>query len=373
MKKYLFPTIIALFLVAIFSLVFCHKEKGTYVFGSLLPLSGQVSAYGEMMQRGQMMAVEDIMEEYGDSVKILFFDTEHLKDVALNRLMEANSKGVKSFVEIFGSDQVEHCMEYAINHKLFILSGVDTKYGLIDNGKGNFVRIMPSDAAASQEIIQWMEKEGTQNIEILYVNDDWGEGLLNSALSNIEQSSLNLVGVFDMNRNQQSFSSTVAKMKAKDPDAVCLFIYPDDGGRFIKEAQRQQFTPCFYATENFTGEDMIKTAQNAAIGVRLVVPSTSEENGLYKKMVQKYTAKYKEEPTIFALKGYDAVCVLYDVLKKAGTTDVDSIKRFIRSDYEYTGVTGHIQFDGKGEYVVTSYDHLEFISTENGIKTKLIK
>lgn len=373
MKKYLFSAILVLFIVAIFSLVFCHKEKGSYVFGSLLPLSGQVSAYGEMMQRGQMMAVEDILEEYGDSIDIEFFDTQHLKDIALNRVMEANNKGIKYLVEIFGSDQVEHCMNYAINHNMFILSGVDTKYELVDEGKGNFARIMPSDAAASQEIIHWMEKEGAKNVEILYVNDDWGEGLLHSALSNIEQSSLNLVGVFDMNRNQQSFSSTVAKMKAKNPDVVCLFIYPDDGGRFIKEAHRQQFIPCFYATENFTGEDMIKTAQNAAIGVRMVVPSTSEENGYYQKMVHKYTAKYKEEPTIFALKGYDAVHVLYDVLKKAGSTDVDSIKKLIRSGYNYTGVTGNIQFDDKGEYVVTSYDHFEFISTENGIKTKLIK
>ena len=373
MKKYLFSAILVLFLVAIFSLMFFHKEKGSYVFGSLLPLSGQVSVYGEMMQRGQMMAVEDIREEYGDSVKIAFFDTEYKKDVALNRLMEANNKGIKYFVEILGSDQVEHCMNYAIDHDMFILSSLNTKYELVDEGKGNFARIIPSDAAASQEIIQWMEKEGAKNVEILYANDDWGEGLLHSALSNIKQSSLNLVGVFDMNRNQQSFSSTVAKMKAMNPDAVCLFIYPDDGGRFIKEAHRQRFTPGFYATENFTGEDMIKTAQNAAVGVRMVIPSTSEENENYKKMAQKYVAKYEEEPTIFALKGYDAVWVLYDIIKKVGTTDVDSIKNLIRSGYDFNGVTGNIQFDDKGEFVVTSYDHFEFISTENGIKAKLIK
>lgn len=319
------------------------------------------------------MAVEDILEEYGDSVKIVFFDTEHHKDVALNRLMEANNKGIQFIVEIFGTDQAEHCMNYAIDYDMFILSGVDTQYKLVDEGKGNFARIIPSDAAASQEIIQWMEKEGVKNVEILYVNDDWGEGLLHSAQSIIEESPLNLVGVFDINRNQQSFTSTVEKMKAKNPDAVCLFIHPNDGGRFIKEAHRQSFSPGFYATEYFTGEDMINTAQNAVEGVRMVVPPTYEENVSYKKMAQKYISKYKEEPTIFAMKGYDAVCVLYDVLKKAGTFNVDSIKSLIKSDYVFTGVTGNIQFDDKGEFVVTTYDHFEFISTENGIKTKLIE
>ena len=373
MKKYLFPAILVLALAALLFLVFHRKEKGEYVFGSLLPLSGQVAAYGEMMQRGQLMAVDDILEEYGDSVKIVFFNTKHLKDDALNRMQDAHNMGIKYLVEVFGSDQVEHCMNYASDHGMFILSGVDTKYELVEEGKGNFARIMPSDAAASQEILRWMEKEGAKTVAILYVNDDWGEGLLHSAQACIKESSLELVGVFDMNRSQDSFSSTVAKMKAKNPDAVCMFVYPDDGGRYLKEAYRQQFTPGFYATENFTGEDMIKTAQNAAAGVRMVVPSTSDENEQYKKMVQKYTAKYKEEPTIFALKGYDAVHVLYDLLKKAKSTDVKSVKRLIESGgYEFTGVTGPIQFDNKGEYVVTSYDHFEFIFTDEGIKTKRI-
>lgn len=373
MKKYLIPAISVLLIAAVISLVLCHKEKESYEFGSLLPLSGVVSVYGQMIQRGQMMALEDIYEEYGDRVKITFFDTKHRMDVTLNRLIDANNKGIKHIVELLGSYQVEQCMNYAINHDMFILSGFDDKYELVEEGKGNFARILPSDAAVSQEIIQWMEKEGVNNVEILYVNDAWGKTQLHLAQSMIEESSLNLVGVFDMKWNQPSFTSTIAKMKAKKPDAVCLFIYPDDGGRFLKEARRQQFTPGFYVSDNFNGENMNMIAQNDVVGVRMVVPSTHEENESYKKMAQKYIAKYNEEPTFFALKGYDAVKVLYDILKRTGATNLDSIKGTIKSGYSFTGVTGSIQFDDKGEFVVTSFDHVEFIPTENGIKTKLIK
>ena len=49
MKKFLFPAILVLFFVAILSLVIFHKEKGSYVFGSLLPLSGEVDAYGKRL------------------------------------------------------------------------------------------------------------------------------------------------------------------------------------------------------------------------------------------------------------------------------------------------------------------------------------
>jgi ABC-type branched-subunit amino acid transport system substrate-binding protein len=374
-KKWLFGIIIVLLAGVIAVSILSRKEENTLVIGSLLPLSGQVSAYGTMMQRGQLLALDEIKSKYDDSIKIAFFNTEHLKDVALSRLMEAKNNNIKYFVELFGSDQVEHCLDYAYNNNLFIFSGVDTKPELVEKGKGNFARIMPSDADATKEIFLWIEEQNMKNVAILYVNDDWGEGLLNSALYNMSNSSLNLVGQFDINRNQQSFTSTVSKIKEKNPDALCLFIYPDDGGRFIKEAGRQNLKTGFYATENFTGNDMIKTAQNSAEGVKLIVPATSENNPVHKQMVERYIEKYNEEPTIFALKGYDAVLVLYDVLQKAKNIasenyTVDDVKRLITDNYRFYGATGNISFDKNGEFIPTKYQRM--IYTVKGKEIQLV-
>jgi ABC-type branched-subunit amino acid transport system substrate-binding protein len=377
-KKYLFGIIVVLLLAVIIISVFSRKEENTLVVGSLLPLSGKASAYGTMMQKGQLLALDEIKSKYNDSIKIAFFNTEYLKDVALSRLMEAKNNNINYFVELFGSDQVEHCLNYAYDNNLFILSGVDTKPDLVEKGKGNFVRIMPSDADATREIFLWIEEQGMKDVAILYLNDDWGEGLLNSALYNLSNSSLNLVGQFDVNRNQQSFTSTVSKIKEKNPDALCLFMFPDDGGRFIKEARRQNLKADFYATENFTGNDMIKTAQNSAEGVKLIVPSTSESNPVNKQMVEKYIEKYNEEPTIFALKGYDAVLVLYDVLQKAKNIasenyTIDDVKRVITDNYHFYGATGDIRFDEKGEFVPTKYERMTYIVKDKEIQLVPIK
>ena len=376
-KKYLFGIIVVLLIGVIVVAVFSRKEENTLVVGSLLPLSGQVSAYGTMMQRGQLLALEEIKSKYNDSIKIAFFNTEHLKDVALSRLMEAKNNNIQYFVELFGSDQVEHCLNYAYDNNLFILSGVDTKPDLVEKGKGNFARIMPSDADATREIFLWIEEQGLKNVAILYVNDDWGEGLLNSALYNLSNSFLNLVGQFDMNRNQQSFTSTVSKIKEKNPDALCLFIYPDDGGRFIKEASRQNLKADFYSTETFTGNDMIKTAQNSAEGVKLIVPATPENNPIHKQMIDKYIAKYNEEPTIFALKGYDAVLVLYDVLQKAKNISenytIEDVKKVITDNYHFYGATGDIRFDEKGEFVPTKYERMTYTVKDKEIQLVPVK
>jgi ABC-type branched-subunit amino acid transport system substrate-binding protein len=377
-KKYLFGIIVVLLIGVIVISIFKPKKENTLVVGSLLPLSGQVSAYGTMMQRGQLLALDEIKSKYSDSIKISFFNTEHLKDVALSRLMEAKNNNIQYFVELFGSDQVEHCLDYAYNNNLFIFSGVDTKPGLVEMSKGNFACIMPSDADATREIFLWIEEQNMKNVAILYVNDDWGEGLLNSALYNLNNLSLNLVGQFDINRNQQSFTSTVTKIKEKNPDALCLFIYPDDGGRFIKEANRQNLKAEFYATENFTGNDMIKTAQNSAEGVKLIIPATSESNPVNKQMVEKYIEKYNEEPTIFALKGYDAVLVLYDVLQKAKNITsedytIDDVKNVIRDNYHFYGATGDIRFDEKGEFIPTKYERMIYTIKNKEIQLVPVK
>ena len=378
-KKYLFGIIVVLFAAGVIAVsILNRKEEKMLVVGSLLPLSGQYAAYGTMTQRGQLLALDEIKSKYNDSIKISFFNTEYIKDVALSRLMEANNNNIKYFVEIFGSDQAEHCLNYAYNNDLFILSGVDTKPDLVEKGKGNFARIMPSDAASTREIFLWMEEQNMKNIAILYVNDDWGEGLLGSALYNLSKSALNLVGQFDINRNQQSFTSTVSKIKEKNPDALCVFIYPDDGGRFIKEANRQNLKADFYATENFTGNDMIKTAQNAAEGVKLIVPATSESNPGHKQMVEKYIEKYNEEPTIFALKGYDAVLVLYDVLQKAKNNasedyTLDDVKKVIRDNYHFYGATGDISFDKNGEFIPTKYERMVYTVKDKEIQLVPVK
>ncbi len=373
-KNLLFSIIITIVVGIVIYLTIFNKQKNpTIVFGSLLPLSGQVSAYGEMMQKGQLLAVEDIKLKYNDSIKIEFLNTEHKKDVALSRLIEAKNKNIKYFIEIFGSDQVEHCLDYVIQNNLFVLSGVDTKPDLIEMGKGNFFRIMPNDAEATKEIFQWIQEQNLKNIAILYVNDDWGTGLLSSALFNIKNSSLNLVGQYDINKNQQSFISTVAKLKEKKPEAVCLFIYPDDGGRFIKEAFRQELKTQYFATENFTGNDMIKTAQNAAEGIKLIIPSTPANNPVYNKMIEKYKAKYKEEPSIFAIKGYDAVLVMYDILKKSKSNNIEEVKKNIRNNYSFQGASGKISFNKNGEFVSSKYERLEYVIKENRIQLIPVK
>lgn len=328
---------------------------------SLLPLDGQVSAYGDMMRNGATLAAEDINASAakGTKVDIQFFNTSHKKDVALDRLKEADQKGIKFIVEIFGSDQVEHCLEYARKANMIVLSGVDTRPDLVQKGQNTFFRIMPNDAAASSAIVEWAKELGLKRLSVLYADDAWGNGLREAAESAASRLGLEVVGKHDLSRNQPSYTATVSSVRTSSPDAVLMFVYPDDGGNFLKEAKRQGLKAKYFATENFTGTTMVQSAKDAADGVMLVVPSSTAETPEFRSFQDRYKTRFGADPTVFSFKAYDAVRVLYDVAvtaKGSATAAREAIKR-----YKAPGLGGDIAFDEKGEFIPSPYARQQFV------------
>ncbi|TAL67956.1 MAG: amino acid ABC transporter substrate-binding protein [Bacteroidetes bacterium] len=360
-KKFALLLLSTIIIAFIMMFYFNVNFKNTDIhIAALLPFDGQVSNFGEMMRNGHIMAEEEINAKliHGEPrIKIDFYNTSHKKDLALNRMEEASRNGIKFFVEIFGSDQAAHCFDFANQNQIFILSGVDTKPDLIEKGRGCFYRIMPNDAEASNAILQWAKEKELKNLAILYANDDWGLGLKQATIRNSSDLNINILDKIEVLRNQLNFSSIVTKLKTYKLDAILLFIYPDDGGRFLKEATRQDLKTSFFATENFWGNKMTETAKNSANDVMIVVPKTYENENL-QKFKNNYKAKFGEEPTIFAIKAYDAVKFIYQIVLSSGN-NTNKAKE-ITKKLTYSGISGKISFDKFGEYIPLGYDRLIF-------------
>jgi len=336
------------------------SESDTLRLASLLPLDGQVAAYGEMMRNGQTLAAEDINATPNNrqQVEVVFFNTSHQKDVALDRLKEAANSGIRFVAEIFGSDQLAHCFEYSLAHNLFIVSGVDTRPDLVSKGRGCFFPLMPNDAAASSFLLQWANELRLKRLGIAYANDVWGEGLRDAAVSEAHRLGIAIVDSRDISRHQTSFAAAIARLKSFTPDGVLLFVYPDDGGNLLKEARRQQLNSKFFATENFAGKDMVLTAKGASQGVMMVSPA-APEGGALSDFKKRYQSRFGTEPTIFALKGYDSVRFVYDVAVKSGQDPL--VARQYAKSYRGSWLTGSIAFDQSGEFIQGRYERLMFV------------
>lgn len=356
-------SVIILALVVIVATALLHQRdttKDTLRLASLLPLDGQVAAYGEMMRNGQTMAAEDInaTPNISPKVQVVFFNTSHQKDVALDRLKEATNSGIRFVAEIFGSDQLAHCFEYSLAHNLFVVSGVDTRPDLVSKGRGVFFPLMPNDAAAASFLLQWANELGLKRLGIVYANDVWGEGLRDAAVSEAQRLKIEIVDSRDISRHQTSFAAAVSQLNSFTPDGVLLFVYPDDGGNLLKEARRQQLNSKFFATENFAGTDMVSTAKSAAQGVMMVSPA-APEGGTLADFKKRYQSKFGTEPTIFALKGYDSIRFVYDVAVKSGLDPMAARQK--AKSYRGSWLTGPIAFNQSGDFIPGRYERLRFM------------
>ena len=61
--------------------------------------------------------------------------------------------------------------------------------------------------------------------------------------------------------------------------------------------------------------------------------------------VQSYRKKYGEDPDAMAALSYDALHLLADAMKRAGTTDPDKVTPALAASKGFSGVTGKITFD----------------------------
>ncbi|PKP35425.1 MAG: hypothetical protein CVU00_02395 [Bacteroidetes bacterium HGW-Bacteroidetes-17] len=367
-KNGLFILLIACAAISVGILYFASTRHDVDIINiaSLLPFDGSEADHGEMMRKGQILAMEEINAKSikkTDSLNISFYNTSLKKDIALDKMKEANGKGINFFVEIYGSGQAEHCFNYAIEKNIFILSGVNTKPDLVELGNGSFYRIMPNDATASKIILNWAIDLSLQRVAVVYANDDWGKGLKDATVKNAPNYGIQITDTRDVVKNQPSFVAIVNQLKALQADGVFLFLYADDGGKFLKEAQRQEFKTKFFATENFSGTKVVENAKDAVEGIMMVVPASSEQSSLYENFTQKYTKRYNEKPTIFSIKGYDAVNVLYEIIL-ASNSDVEKAKSLIKS-YKGIGASGEISFDQLGEFIPGNYDRMVFKKTNN--------
>jgi branched-chain amino acid transport system substrate-binding protein len=75
--------------------------------------------------------------------------------------------------------------------------------------------------------------------------------------------------------------------------------------------------------------------------------SPQDKNPKVQDFVKRYHEKFKAMPDGMAPLGYDAMMILGEVIKNAGSTDAAKIRDGLASVKNYEGVTGKITIDAK--------------------------
>jgi branched-chain amino acid transport system substrate-binding protein len=215
-------------------------------------------------------------------------------------------------------------------------------------------RVASSDSANAVALAGAAQGMG-KRVAILYSNDNYGQGLARNFASALQAAGGSVVEMDPFLDGSEDFRPYLLRMKGRGVDLVFVAGLQDPAARAIQQAQEIGLAARFVGGDGIEGlASMGPRYDGTAVGI-LFHPQMSDSARAF---VQRYRARYKEDPDSQAALAYDAVRMLARALED-GRRDPESIRGWLAgvgrdgrgSSPAFEGVAGRVQFDEHGDPV----------------------
>ncbi len=148
------------------------------------------------------------------------------------------------------------------------------------------------------------------------------------------------------NAGTQDFSAQLGTIRSTNPDIIYVPGYYTDVANIAIQARRLGMKAPLLGGD---GWDSSKLAEIAGPAIEGSFYSNHASPDDPSPKIQGFIAKYKkvhnETPDALAALGYDAAGVLFDAIKRAGSTDGEALAKAIGATKDFDGVTGMLTID----------------------------
>jgi branched-chain amino acid transport system substrate-binding protein len=144
------------------------------------------------------------------------------------------------------------------------------------------------------------------------------------------------------------FSAQIAKVKAlsPQPDFYYVAAMPYNVGTVVKQFRDAGITGPIVGGDGYDDPSWVQAAGAASNNVFFTTHALNDATAgtdAYKKFFEAYKKEYGHDPeNAFAALGYDALYLMVDAIKRAGSTDPQAIKKALESTKNFPGITGSI-------------------------------
>ncbi|MGE5593453.1 MAG: ABC transporter substrate-binding protein [Betaproteobacteria bacterium] len=150
---------------------------------------------------------------------------------------------------------------------------------------------------------------------------------------------------------EQDFTPYITRLKQLNPDVVFTSGYYNEAAQFCKQAKGLGLKAQILGEEGFDSPKFIEIAGKASEGVIIVTNLNRDDTRpVAKAFIEDYRKLYKMEPDMVGASNFDALLVIADALRRAGSTDPKAIRDAIAATKDLQGATGVIRnFNKLGE------------------------
>ena len=323
--------------------------------GTAAPLTGPQAHLGKDNENGTRMAIDDAnaagVSIGGKKAKFELISEDDQADpksgtIVAQKLVDAKVNGVIGHLnsgtsipasKIYSDAGVPQITPSATNPK-YTQQGFKTTF-----------RVMANDVQQGKVDGEYaVKKLGAKKIAIIDDRSASGQGLADEFEKGAKGAGAQVVAREYTNDKANDFMAVLTNVKSKGADLIFYGGMDAQSGPMMKQIKTLGMQVKFLTGDGGSTPEFLKLAGAAAEGAyssQAGVPLEKMPKG--KEFNQRFTAKYGEIQN-YSPYCYDAVNVMIEAMKKAGSADPEKYLPEL-SKVTYDGVTAKISFDAKGD------------------------
>jgi branched-chain amino acid transport system substrate-binding protein len=368
-------TLVLLFGVGIGSV---WSAPDTIKIGTLFAVTGGASNLGAPEQKTIEMLVADINAKggvLGKKIEVIYKDTQTKSENAISfarQLIEENR--VLAILGPTTSGESMAVKDLCEKNKTLLISCAAAE--TIVNPVGKYVFKTPqNDALAAMKIFSDMKAKKITKIGVLTANSGFGMGGKAQLAKYAPQYGITIAAAEEYKANATDLTDVVTKIKAANVQAIVNWSIEPAQAIVIKNIRQLGMKQLIYQSHGFGNIRYVQAAgARAAQGVifpcgRLlaidVLPASNPQKKVLQTFKKEYETKYREEVSTFAGHAYDALMLLVQAIKIAGSTDPARVRDAMERIKDFPGTGGIFNFSATDHNGLTM-DAFEMFTVKGG-------
>ena len=332
-----------------------NGDQQVVLIGQASPLTGPQAHLGKDNENGARLALDEInaagLTLGGKKVVLELKSEDDAADpkTATTVAQKLVDEGVAGVIGHLNSGATIPASKIYSDNNIPQISPSATAVAYTAAGYKTAFRVMTNDAQQGSVLGNYaVTKLGAKKIAIIDDRTAYGQGLADEVEKAVKAAGGDVVAREYTSDRSTDFMAILTSIKGKAPDLVFFGGMDPQAAPMIKQMKQLGMTAKFLGGDGVQTPNFIQLAgpdAEGALASNPGLPLDAMPGGNAFKA--KFEAKYGQIQN-YAPYAYDAMHVLVDAMKRAGSSDpAKYLAELPKTDYQ--GVTGRIRFDAKGD------------------------
>ena len=318
----------------------------------VIPATGPLTQYGDMVKEGVATAVEQINAAGGINGKKI--ETTVVDDacepkqgpVAANRVV--NDK-IRYVIGPVCSGAAIAAAPIYNNEGVVVITPSATSPALTEGKNFHFIfRTIGRDdqqgPAAAKFIIN---KAKPKKVAVLHDKQSYGQGIAASVRDELKKANVEVALFEGINAGDSDYSAVITKLKSAGADFVYYGGYHPEMGLLLRQAAEQGLKVRMMGPEGVGNPEINAIAGDAAEGMLVTLPADPAAKPENAALVKAFKDKGRDPSGAFQMGAYTATQVLAQSIKAVGD-DAEKVADYLHKT-AFNMPTGNVAWDAKGD------------------------